>query len=117
MPVIAIFHSPHPNTSKHKEHPPVEKKIDYYKLNSEHIFYFVHFRIYFFCTLLLIPKRAQTSVQPRSLIIVFFVCWQNWWRQQNILNKLANTKDHDLTTRMRRMILASTIGMWRLYTF
>ena len=37
MHVIATLHSPHSNTSKHKEHLLVEKKIDYYQLNIEHI--------------------------------------------------------------------------------
>ena len=37
MPEIATLHSPHPNTSKHKEHMRVGKKIDYYQPNIEHI--------------------------------------------------------------------------------
>ena len=69
MPVIAALHSPHPNTSKHKEHLPVEKKIDYYKLNSEHSSTLCISVYTSFYTLLLSQKRAQTSVQPRSLII------------------------------------------------
>ena len=75
MHAIATLHSPHSNTSKHKEHLPVEKKFDYYQLNIEHIstlFTSISVNTFFHFTN---KSDACTdwSVQPRILIRVLAV--------------------------------------------